>query len=680
MKTSTIILLLFAGTAAAQNKPAAGSTLKPVADSTPAVADTAIKSKRALHEVVISAGAFEASDRAKGASLTPIEAVTVAGSNGDISLALRSLPGAQQIGEQEGLFVRGGTSEETRQFIDGTLLRTPNYPSVPGVPQAARINPFLFRGILFSTGGYSALYGGAMSSALILESEDLPEKTSARFFLFPTVLGAGMQHLAKNNRSSFGFNLNYGNQSLYNNIVPQKPDYFSGPIYMDGNVNFRIKTGKTGMLKLYSGWGHSDVGMNNPDIDSVALKAGYQVRGWNSYNNLSFRSYLSQNWKLEAGAAYSYNRQENNLHLTNEKGNVVAIPYIPYSYKTSDRNLETDFAQGRLVISHFFPQGQALRFGAEQFYTHDHGRSNDSLLRVTDHLTAVFAEGDIYLADNLAAKVGARMEYSSLLQKTVVAPRASLAYRLRDGSQFNLAYGIFYQEPANDYLYQPNQLNFSSASHYILNYTKKANNRFFRVEVYYKQYQDLVKTIPTLSNNGKGYAQGVELFWRDKKSIKNLDYWITYTYLDTKRDFLNYPYQLRPSFAAPHTATIAIKKYFPDINTNVNLSWAMATGRPYYHINYNGIDDQGTTKGYNAVNLHVAWLCSFIKNKKWKDFSGVAMGINNLTGTRQVFGYNYSYNGMVKQPITLPATRSFFIGIFMSFGIDRTDDFLNNNL
>lgn len=682
MKTSTIILLLLASTAAAQNKPAADTTLKPlsVTDSSHAVPDTAIKSKRALHEVVISAGAFEASDRAKGASLTPIEAVTVAGSNGDISLALRSLPGAQQIGEQEGLFVRGGTSDETRQFIDGTLLRTPNYPSVPGVPQAARINPFLFRGILFSTGGYSALYGGAMSSALILESEDLPEKTSARFFLFPTTLGAGMQHLAKNNRSSYGFNLNYSNQSVYNSIVPQKPDYFSGPLYADGNVNFRIKTGKTGMLKLYSGWGHSDVGMNNPDIDSTALKAGYQVRGWNSYNNLSFRSYLRENWKLEAGAAYSYNRQETNLHLSDIKGNTVTIPYAPYSYKTSDRNLETDFAQARLVISHFFPQGQALRFGAEQFYTHDHGRSNDSLLRVTDYLTAVFAEGDIYLADNLAAKAGARMEYSSVLQKTVVAPRASLAYRLHDGSQFNLAYGIFYQEPANDYLYTSNQLNFSSASHYILNYTKKANNRFFRVEVYYKQYQDLVKTLPVLSNNGKGYAQGVELFWRDKKSIKNLDYWITYTYLDTKRDFLNYPYQLRPSFAAPHTATVAIKKYFPDINTNVNLSWAMAAGRPYYNIGNNGINDQGTTKGYNAVNLHVAWLCSFFKNKKWKDFSGVAMGVNNLTGTRQVFGYNYSYNGLIKQPITLPATRNVFIGIFMSFGIDRTDDFLNNNL
>ncbi|MBS0032024.1 TonB-dependent receptor plug domain-containing protein [Chitinophaga sp. 22321] len=693
MKTITYILLLLSVSASAQNKPAvAGSNLKPAvpaADtlikdsasySTTVKADTAIKSKRSLHEVVISAGSFEASDRAKGASLTPIDAVTVAGSNGDISQALRSLPGAQQIGETEGLFVRGGTGEETRQFIDGTLVKTPNYPSVPGVPQYARINPFLFKGILFSSGGYSALYGEAMSSALILESVDLPEKTSASFFLFPSNMGTGFQHLSKNNRSSYGANLNYSNQSLYNSIVPQKPEYFSGPVYFNGNVNFRVRTGKTGMLKFYSNWGYSDVGMRNPDIDSAALKAGYQAKGWNSYNNLSFRSYLADDWKIDLAAAFSYNKEETNRDLTDGKGNMLKIPFIPYSYKTGQRVMRTDFSQMRAVVTHLFPQGQALRFGAEHFYTDDRGRSNDSNLVLTDHLTAVFAEGDFYLADNLAAKTGLRVEYSSALSRMVLAPRISLAYRLHDGSQFNLAYGVFYQQPGNDFLYQPNKLTFSNATHYILNYTRKANNRFLRAEVYYKQYRDLVKTVPGLSNNGKGYAQGIELFWRDKKSVKNLDYWITYTYLDTKRNFLDYPYELRPSFAAPHTTTVAVKKFFQEINTSVNVSWAMAAGRPYYHISNNSITDQGNTNAYNMLNLHVAYLCSFFKNRKWKDFSGVAMGINNITGTRQVFGYNYSYNGLFKSPVTLPATRNFFVGIFMSFGIDRTDDFLNNNL
>lgn len=70
-----------------------------------------------LSGVVVSAGAFEASDKAKGASLTPMDAVTVAGNGADVAMSLRALPGAQQVGEREGLFGRGGTWEESKQFI-----------------------------------------------------------------------------------------------------------------------------------------------------------------------------------------------------------------------------------------------------------------------------------------------------------------------------------------------------------------------------------------------------------------------------------------------------------------------------------------------------------------------------------------------------------------------------------
>jgi hypothetical protein len=633
-----------------------------------------------LNEVNVSAGSFDASDKAKGASLTPIDAVTVAGSNADLTQALRALPGAQQIGEQDGLFVRGGTSDETKQFVDGTLLKNPNYPAVPGLRQYARINPFLFKGILFSSGGYSALYGQAMSSALILESVDLPDKSSARFNIFPANIGAGWQQLAKNNRSSYGVNLNYSNQSFYNSVIRQQPDYFSGPEYLLGDANMRIKTGKTGMLKLYTNWSYSNVGMSNPDIDSNTLRTKYQLKGKNIYSNLSYRDLLPHDWKIEAGIAFSYNQDKTVSQLLNTTGKVITIPDVPFSDKTFNSLINTYFAQGRIVLTHSFSNNQALHIGAEHFYSNDKGLWKDSAISLTDHLSAVFAEGDIRLTDNLAAKAGARLEYSSLLDKMVIAPRVSLAYRLQDGGQFNLAYGIFYQEPLNELLYQNRHLHFTNATHYVLNYTKRKNNRFFRVEAYYKRYNNLVKTYPAINNSGDGYAKGIELFWRDKKSIKNLDYWITYTYLDTKRNFLDYPYALKPSFAAPHTATIAIKKMFPAINTGVNVSYAVASGRPYYDLSYSKISDRGTTRPYSVLNLHVFYLTRFFKKGKWQDFSGCAFGINNLLGTRQVFGYNYSYDGLNKVPVILPATRSFYVGVFISLGIDRTDDLLNENL
>ena len=70
-----------------------------------------------LSAVVISAGTFEASDRKRAvAVLNSIDIVTTASANADITGALKTLPGAQLVGESEGLFVRGGTSAETKNI------------------------------------------------------------------------------------------------------------------------------------------------------------------------------------------------------------------------------------------------------------------------------------------------------------------------------------------------------------------------------------------------------------------------------------------------------------------------------------------------------------------------------------------------------------------------------------
>ena len=59
-----------------------------------------------LKAVVISAGSFEASDKNKGAVLSDIDIVTTPSGSGDVTSAFKSLPGTQQVGESEGLFVR----------------------------------------------------------------------------------------------------------------------------------------------------------------------------------------------------------------------------------------------------------------------------------------------------------------------------------------------------------------------------------------------------------------------------------------------------------------------------------------------------------------------------------------------------------------------------------------------
>ncbi|MBM3456407.1 MAG: hypothetical protein FJX80_14925, partial [Bacteroidetes bacterium] len=51
-------------------------------------------------------------------------------------------------------------------------------------------------------------------------------------------------------------------------------------------------------------------------------------------------------------------------------------------------------------------------------------------------------------------------------------------------------------------------------------------------------------------------------FWRDRKTIKGLDYWVSYSFLNTKRLYLNYPISAQPTFAATHTSSVVLKKFW----------------------------------------------------------------------------------------------------------------------
>ena len=124
-----------------------------------------------------------------------------------------------------------------------------------------------------------------------------------------------------------------------------------------------------------------------------------------------------------------------------------------------------------------------------------------------------------------------------------------------------------------------------------------------------------------------------------------------------------------------------MKKFYSKLNTGFNFTYTYATGRPYYNIKYNSglvkyeIADQGKTIDYHNLGFSMNWLTNIFKS-----YAVVVASVTNVLGSNQVFGYNYSYNGNYKQAITPVSTRFFFIGIFLSWGVDRRQDAINNNL
>jgi hypothetical protein len=642
-----------------------------------------------MKAVVVTAGTFEAGDKKRaGVVLTPLDIVTTASANADVTQALKTLPGAQQVGEQEGLFVRGGTAEETKIFIDGTLVNKFFYSSAPNIAGYGRFSPFLFKGTVFSTGGYSALYGQALSAAVILESIDMPDRTAATLGISVLGVDAGYQYLNKKKNFSWGADYNYTNLGLAYLVIKQQQDYFTAPAVHEGHANFRLKTSKTGILKYYSDYSYSNFGFRQPSIDSIGYLNLFKLKNVFIYQNLSWRENLGSKWKLNMGVSYTNNKDHVDNRLQNEDHGDVPFFKNFYAEPTGI------YFNSKAYLERKLRGLSAIRFGSEYNFSNDKGVftgnfGNPINYSVKQNVAALFAEGDVYITNGLAAKVGTRFEHSSSLDKSNIAPRFSLAYKTGKSAQASIAYGIFYQTPDAKYLPPINPLTFLKATHYIAQYLVQSNQRVFRAELYYKKYEELIKTgllygrDAAINNNGSGDARGFEFFWRDKKTLKYLDYWISYTYLDTKRDYLNFPYAIMPNFAAKHTASIVIKSFALPIKTGFNLSYTYATGRPYYNIMWDGVKyyfaDKGLTPDYNNVSFSLNYIPSVGKQNP-RSFVVYVLSINNILNIKQTYGYEYSYNGIRKEPIVPPARMFVFIGAFFSFGTDRTQDAINNNL
>ena len=661
----------------------------------PLVIDIFLKDKISeLKAVVISAGTFEASDKKKGTVLSPIDIVTTASGNADVVGALKSLPGAQQVGETEGLFVRGGTAAETKTFIDGTLVNNFFYSSVPNIAQRGRFSPFIFKGTVFSTGGYSALYGQALSSALILESIDIPEQTSANLGITIIGLSGGYQHLAKDKKSSFGINYNYTDLRPAFALIQQRQEYEQVPIFHTADANFRIKTSKNGILKYYGTFSTNQLKFYTPSLDTLGYKDGFALKNVNMYHNLSWREGLGKKWKMLAGISYAYNRDDIQAGLYDQDNLQVSV--TGFEFKNFQQAQRGHYFNSKLVLERRFYGLNIIRFGSEYNYSDDLSdytayTGQVFSQTVKEKIRSIFAETDIYITNNLAAKIGGRFEHSALLDKSNLAPRISLAYKTGKNAQASLAYGVFYQNPERIYLPANAPLLFTKATHYIAQYQKVTSQITFRTEIFYKKYHDLLKTSNFNSlqiasgNEGYGDAKGFELFWRDKKTIKNLDYWISYSYLDTKRDFLNFPYAIQPSFAAKHTASLIVKKFVTKWKTGFNGAYNYASGRPYYFIASNAQTgkteflDRGETPDYHNVSFSLNFLPSLGK-KGAKMFAVYVLSVSNVFNFDQVYGYQYSFNGLRKEAIVPPSKMFLFIGAFLSFGVDRTEDAININL
>jgi outer membrane cobalamin receptor len=617
-----------------------------------------------LDAVVINTGTFEAGEKARVTALKPLDVVTTASALGDFVGALQTLPGTTTVAEDGRLFVRGGEAEETQIFIDGIRVFTPFTPSANNIPTRGRFSPFLFKGISFSTGGYSAEFGQALSSILQLNTIDEPdqEKTEVQAM----TVGVGVGNTQKWDKGSFSINTSYINLAPYLEAIPDRNTYKKPIQSANGEMVYRYKVNDSDLLKLYGAFSYTSLDLIQQDINFVD-GFRFAVENRNLYFNGSYKSFLGNGWILATGFSLS----NDNTH-TNIEDSFI---------QSNDNSAHVKMKLRKRINNRF-----KLNFGAEYFLTDFNERFNNTSVSdfnygFQNNIAAGFVEADLFFSKKLASKVGVRLEHSELLNQTTISPRASIAYKSGKSTQFSLAYGQFYQNPNTNFLKFGQNFEAENTSHIIANFQYVTQKQIFRVEAYYKDYQDLVKFDTefagfdsNFNNEGSGFAKGVDVFWRDNQSIKNTDYWISYSYLDTERDYRNFPEQARPGFAAAHNLSLVTKHWIEDWKSQIGFSYAFATGRNYTDPNTPGFLNR-ETKSYNSLSFNWAYL---LNQQQILYFS-----INNVLGTRNVFGYNYANNpdmngNFARQAIIPNADQFFFVGFFWTLSDDKKSNQLDN--
>ncbi len=614
-----------------------------------------------MNSVTISAGAMEASDEGKSVILRPLDIVTTPSAMGDIMGAFQTLPGTSTVGNDGRLFVRGGDASEVGIYIDGMRVGNAYGTTAGNVPTRTRFNPNLFKGTFFSTGGYSAEYGQALSSALALNTKDLSIRSQGDLSIM--TVGGGYSHTLANEKHSITASANYFNLGPYQGLIKQEIDFEAAPNAWDVELAAQKKTGKNGLLKVMARTesGGMSLWQLLPGTDRkvlVDLKNDY------SYAQANWRTILKNEWTIFTGISYSKN-----------------LDLIGYDSLQIERSNELIHIKGTAIKD--FSDRLSAKFGVEHFiHPYSEKLVREGWVRdFDDRETYLFTEWDFYLNKDLVFRGGLRGGASKVSEEKWLDPRFSVAYQLKEKGQLSFAAGSFHQLPVDNFRVLNTDLQNSESNHLILNYLFSKDGFTFRAETFYKSYDNLVtfEGLPDnpelLKNGGSGYAKGIDFFFRDRQTFRNTDYWVTYSFVDSKRSFNQFQTEVQPSFAPKHNLSVVVKHFIVPFKSQLGASFAYNDGYSYTNPNVDNSEMNAKTKSFQ--NLSLSW--SYLP----KPNLIIHLACTNVLGRDNVFGFTFSpkanTEGIFESiPQGQVAPRFLFLGIFLTLSKDKTANNLNN--
>ena len=439
----------------------------------------------ALTPVVVQAGRHEMGPGA-GATLSALEVVTTPGSTADVFRALQTLPGVQQLDEGTALFVRGGDFTETRTVLDGAPLLNPPQLLTPTGTFVGSADPFQLESITFSSGGFGARHGNALSGVVELATLGRPSGRAATLGLG---LGAASVTLATpiGARGGGWVAANRFDTAPILRLNGAPRPFAPAPHGHDLAASASWRPTATGTIKLYALDTRTRLGVL---LEEPSFAGSYAADVAGRLAVLSWRDVVGRAAPWASIAWQRLDRTEEFGAFALGLGQRVLQLAGGSAWEAHPRAVLRAGMEGERLASALdgtLPtSGAAVAPGARR-----------QLLGGARTLVrhAAWAEGDWRATERLRLLAGVRTDAASLTGRRSVDPRLSATWQLGAAATLTAAWGIYHQVPdpllSDPVLGAGGALPPMRATQSIVGVRLGGERRMLRLELFDKRYRDL---------------------------------------------------------------------------------------------------------------------------------------------------------------------------------------------
>jgi vitamin B12 transporter len=626
-----------------------------------------------MKEMVVSASSY-GTDKEKGLVVSSIDILTAPGGAADVFQALKTMPGLTQVSESAELYVRGGDPIETITIIDQAPVYHPfTFESSYG-GLFSNLNTSVVKNLFFSSGGFSAKYGNALSGVLEVETNNLPEQIrwNVGLSLANGSIAANLPIIQNRLGLYFDVRQDFTKPILWLNGGMSR--MAEAPNSKNASGALVYSYSENGRLKIFSILAQDEEGVK---VDRAEYNGTFDGNSKNTFvniqnSNILFNAVVMKN-------SLSYNRYNNLWQL-----GVLDLSTTDRIYCFRN-DFEYMINNNLKLLSGFEIENRFTDYvGIIPSLDYDIRPDAEAINLNTElksRRTGVYSELQslkIFGIEGTMMSAGIRYDDISRPSRNWVDPRLSFGYNLSENSKLRFSWGIFHQLPDLK-LFRPEDGNPNlqpmKTMHNILSYEYLFDDQnSFRIEGYYKKYYNLPLEKPLIyyDNSGYGFAEGFDLIYKGNFPL-GITGWISYGYINTKRLWMDFDNYANSSFDVTHNLSV-IAKYSLTTYLQLGLNVKYATGKPYTPVVLSGYNDQlkvyvpiyaptnsGRFPDYKRIDLRITYFGQlFTGNTLIIYMEGL-----NIFNFDNIFGYSYTPDYSQKQTI-----QSYFGRRMLVFGFN----------